>query len=69
MDDFMSQNDTVHDLPSFYILGLFLGDNVRQDGFQLVSYYLHDDFVDSIVEGNGSEVLGIGDAFFFWNEG
>ena len=65
----MSQNDVFHDFPPFYIPGLFLGDDMRQDGFQSISYHLHYNFVDDITEGYRSEMFGIGDSFFFRNEG
>jgi hypothetical protein len=69
MDDLMSQDDAIHDLSAFYVPCLFLGDDMCQNGFDLIVYYLRYDFVDNIAEGDGSKLFRVCDSFFFWNEG
>ena len=54
----MREDDTIHDLSSFHIARLLMGDEEREDDFDLIGKNFGDSFVYEIAEGYGPK--------FFW---
>ena len=65
MDNFVREDDAIQDFSNFYITRLFRGNEKREKRIDAVSNYFGDDFVDNIVEGDGSELTGEGGSRFF----
>jgi hypothetical protein len=68
VDDFMGQDNTVHDFLSFHIANFLFGDDVRQYWFEEQGNDLSDDFVDNIAKFYQSKLLRMCYPFFLWNE-